>query len=252
MLAGALPTDAEVPIDGKHWGSAGTRLLTGEARVRIVDTGAATIYGEIVRSAVRGAHARTPLQRAIANLVTTLLAAAGALCLALAYIRFRQGHGILDALVSAVTLAVVALPEEFPIVFTFSLGMGTFRLAKRQALVRRAVVVENIGRVTCICTDKTGTLTEGRIRVGHTRAVDGVAERELATIASLASRADSGDPLDQAILDSRAAKPPSSSGLPRIRSPRIGGGRPPCSGRRREGSSSPRRAHRKRSSPFAG
>jgi P-type Ca2+ transporter type 2C len=201
VMRGALPAVAEVPIDGKHWGFAGTRLLTGEARLRIVDTGAATVYGEIVRSAVRGAHARTPLQRAIANLVTILLAGAGALCLALAYIRFRQGHGLLDALVSAVTLAVAALPEEFPIVFTFSLGVGIFRLARRQALVRRAVVVENIGRVTCICTDKTGTLTEGRIRVGHSLPADGVAEEDLAAVASLASRADSGDPLDQAILD---------------------------------------------------
>jgi Ca2+-transporting ATPase len=113
VMRGVLPAFAEVPIDGKHWGFAGTRLLTGEARVRIVDTGAATVYGEIVRSAASGAHARTPLQRAIAKLVTMLLAAAGALCLALAYIRFRQGHGILDSLVSAVTLAVAALPEEF-------------------------------------------------------------------------------------------------------------------------------------------
>jgi Ca2+-transporting ATPase len=52
-----------------------------------------------------------------------------------------------------------------------------------QALVRRAVVVENIGRVTCICTDKTGTLNEGRIRVGHSLPADGVAEWQLATIA---------------------------------------------------------------------
>jgi Ca2+-transporting ATPase len=200
-IRGALPAVAEVPIDGRHWGFAGTRLLTGEAQLRIVDTGAATVYGEIVRSAVRGAHARTPLQRAIANLVTTLLAGAGVLCLVLATIRFRQGHGVVDALLSAVTLAVAALPEEFPIVFTFLLGVGIFRLAKRHALVRRAVVVENVGRVTCICTDKTGTLTEGRIRVGHCVPADGVSERELARIASLASRSDSGDPLDQAILD---------------------------------------------------
>jgi Ca2+-transporting ATPase len=199
-LSGGLPAAAEVPVDEKHWAFAGTRLLTGEAQVRIVDTGAATVYGEIVRSAVRGAHARTPLQRAIGNLVTTLLVVAGVLCLVLAAIRLRQGHGIVDALLSAVTLAVAALPEEFPIVFTFLLGVGIFRLAKRHALVRRAVVVENIGRVTCICTDKTGTLTEGRIRVGHSLPADGVAERQLATIASLASRSDSGDPLDQAIL----------------------------------------------------
>ncbi|NJK45854.1 MAG: hypothetical protein HC933_17730 [Pleurocapsa sp. SU_196_0] len=83
--------------------------------------------------------------------MTSVVRPAAALCIALAWIRLRQGHGIVDALVSAVTLAVAALPEEFPIVFTFSLGVGIFRLAKRHALVRRGVVVENIGRVTCIC-----------------------------------------------------------------------------------------------------
>jgi len=189
-------------VDERHWGLAGTRLLTGEARVRIVDTGAATLYGEIVRAAVSTAHARTPLQQAIANLVKWLLVAAATLCLALAWIRFSQGHGLVDALVSAVTLAVAALPEEFPIVFTFSLGVGIFRLAKHHALVRRAVVVENIGRVTCICTDKTGTITEGRIRVAHRLPADGIAESELIMIAALASRAESGDPLDLGILES--------------------------------------------------
>jgi Ca2+-transporting ATPase len=207
-FAGTLPDVAEPPVDGEHCGFAGTRLLTGEARVRIVDTGAATMYGEIVRSAVHGAHARTPLQHAIARLVALLLAAAAALCIVLAWIRLQQGHGVVDALVSAVTLAVAALPEEFPIVFTFSLGVGIFRLAKRQALVRRAVVVENIGRVTCICTDKTGTLTEGRIRVAHYLPADGVGESELAAIAALASRADGGDPLDQAIVDAGRGEPP--------------------------------------------
>ena len=74
---------------------------------------------------------------------------------------------LVDALVSALTLAIAALPEEFPVVLTFFLGVGVYRLAKRQALVRRAVVVENIGRVTCICSDKTGTITEGRLLLGH-------------------------------------------------------------------------------------
>jgi Ca2+-transporting ATPase len=195
--AGEAPVEA--PVEGVHWGFAGTRLLTGDARVRIVDTGARTLYGEIVRSAVHGAHARTPLQRSIANLVTALLVAAGALCLALAWIRWRQGHGIVDALISAVTLAVAAIPEEFPVAFAFFLGVGTFRLAKRQALVRRAVVVENIGRASCICSDKTGTLTEGRIRVAHFLAAKGVEPRQLLRVAALASRDDSGDPLDAAI-----------------------------------------------------
>jgi P-type Ca2+ transporter type 2C len=206
VLRGARAAD-DAPVDTVHWGFAGTRLLTGQARVRIVNTGGETLYGEIVRSAVRGAHARTPLQRGIASLVTGLLVAAGALCVTLAWIRWRQGHGVVDALLSAVTLAVAAIPEEFPVVFTFFLGVGVYRLARRHALVRRAVVVENIGRVTCICSDKTGTLTEGRIRVAHCLPAAGVDESALRRIASLASRSDSGDPLDEAILDSCGAEP---------------------------------------------
>jgi Ca2+-transporting ATPase len=133
----------------------------------VVFTGGETIYGEIVRSAISGARARTPLQGAIQNLVAVLVAAASVICLILALVRVQQGYGWVDALVSAVTLASAALPEEFPVVFTFFLGVGVYRLAKRQALVRRAVAVENIGRVTFICSDKTGTITEGRLRLTH-------------------------------------------------------------------------------------
>jgi Ca2+-transporting ATPase len=183
----------------EHWTFAGTRLLTGEARVRVAWTGADTVYGGIVRSAAGGRHARTPLQSAIQNLVTVLVVAASVLCLGVAVARLRQGHGWIDALVSAVTLATAALPEEFPVVFTVFLGVGVYRLARRQALVRRAVSVENIGRVTCICTDKTGTLTEGRLALTHLVPATGVTERRLLVLAATASRPDTGDPLDQAV-----------------------------------------------------
>src|SRR5690606_16339587 len=74
------------------------------------------------------------------------------------------------------------------------------RLARRQALVRRAVAVENIGRITCICSDKTGTMTEGRLALVHREPADGLDADGLLRLAALACRADSGDPLDAAIL----------------------------------------------------
>jgi Ca2+-transporting ATPase len=194
--------DDAANVDGGHWVFAGTRLLTGEARVRIVYTGGETLYGEIVRSATRGVHARTPLQSAVANLVAVLVVAATLVCLVLAWVRYQQGHGLIDALLSAVTLAVAALPEEFPVVLTFFLGVGVYRLAKRQALVRRAVVVENIGRVSCICSDKTGTLTEGRLELTHRCPADAVTPDRLLLLAAVASRRETGDPMDLAILDS--------------------------------------------------
>ena len=198
---------ADVDVDAAYWGLAGTRLLTGEARVRIVCTGGETLYGGIVRSAQEGSHERTPLQQSIGSLVTVLIIVAIIICIGLAATRFYQGHGLIDAILSAVTLAIAALPEEFPVVFAFFLGVGVYRLARRQALVRRAVVVENIGRVTCICTDKTGTLTEGRLRLAHLQPAEDSSQQRLLTAAATASRPASGDPLDRAILSAGSCAP---------------------------------------------
>ena len=192
----ALPTTSTED----HWGTAGTRLLTGTAWLRILCTGSNTRYGEIVRTATQGSHETTPLQKAIAQLVTILLVVALTVCVVLAAIRLWQGHGWMDALLSAVTLAVAAIPEEFPVVYTFFLGVGVFRLAKKNALVRRAVAVENIGRVTCILSDKTGTITEGTLVLSQYLPAGGLDERGLLQAATCAARQDSGDPMDQALF----------------------------------------------------
>src|SRR5690606_1797643 len=113
------PPETSRAADASHWLSAGTRVLTGSATVRIVFTGLETLYGDIVRSAVTRTHARTPLQLAVSRVVAVMLVAAIAFCVALAAILLVQGHSAVDALVGALTLAVAALPEEFPVVLTF-------------------------------------------------------------------------------------------------------------------------------------
>ena len=142
LIAGGDPGTA---AEG-NWVFAGTRVLTGTAQVRIAYTGRETLYGEIVRSATStgASHAaaarhRHPGRGARGGRSRPLRGAAS--------VRIAQGHGIVDALVSAVRWRC-ALPEEFPVVFTFFLGVGVYRLARKQALVRRAVVVESIGRVS--------------------------------------------------------------------------------------------------------
>ena len=193
----AAPQPAGAPQD--QWGTAGTRLLTGTAWVRLVHIGGETRYGEIVRSATEGSQGATPLQKAIGELVTVLLGVAVVMCGVLAAIRLWQGHGWMDALLSAMTLAVAALPEEFPVVYTFFLGVGVFRLARKKALVRRAVAVENIGRVSCIVSDKTGTITSGSLALAHRIPAGGQDEGSVVRVATFAARPDSGDPLDEAL-----------------------------------------------------
>jgi P-type Ca2+ transporter type 2C len=195
-------------IEEQYWGSAGTRLLTGSGRLRVIFTGSETQYGEIIQSAIKATHENTPLQLAIRNLVKILLIAATLLCLALAAARVLQGYGWLDALVSAVTLATAAIPEEFPVAFTFFLGLGVYRLARQHALVRRAVTVENMGRVSYICSDKTGTLTEGKLHLTHVQTPTESAKALALTLAAVASREESGDPLDQAILEAAKIQEP--------------------------------------------
>lgn len=202
LLAGKGDTS----IDANTVGYAGTRVLTGTGTLRVLFTGARTQYGDIVHSLATVAHERTPLQKSITTLVQGLVLASTVMCLLLAGVRMAQGHGWLDALLSAAALAIAAIPEEFPVVFAFFLGVGVYRLAQRHALVRRAVSVENIGRVTQICTDKTGTITRGLLRLTHLDPREGLSETELLTAAFAASNPDATDPVDVAIRDIAAER----------------------------------------------
>lgn len=184
-------------------GYAGTRVLTGSGLLRVLFTGARTSYGEIVQSVSRMPHVRTPLQESIGRMVRFLVFASIGFCVLLAGVRIYQGHGWLDALLSAATLAVAAIPEEFPVVFSFFLGVGVYRLAKKRALVRKAVSVENIGRTTQICTDKTGTLTLGSLKLAHT---DASASEEALLRAALVASSSATDPMDLAIRDGASGR----------------------------------------------
>ncbi|MEI7973380.1 MAG: HAD-IC family P-type ATPase, partial [Bdellovibrio sp.] len=183
------------------FGFAGTRVLKGRAHLRILSTGGKTLYGEIVQSVVRMPQERTPLQRSITRIVQTLIYSALIFCVLLSFIRRLQGHDWLDAILSAATLALAAIPEEFPVVFSFFLGVGVYRLAKRKAFVRRAVSIENLGRVRQICTDKTGTLTEGKLHLTHLRSSSEISQKDLLESARAACSSNE-DPLDLAILES--------------------------------------------------
>lgn len=201
-VATSLTTSSETTsVEYTQWGFAGTRLLTGQTLLRVVYTGKETLYGEIVSSIDKTAQTTTPLQKALAKLVLLLIIIATLICIILAAVRYYQGFGFIDAILSAATLAVAALPDELPVVFTFFLSVGVYRLAQKKALVRRAVSVENIGRITCICSDKTGTITEGRLQLKDVIPIEDFDKNTLIQMAALASSIESGDPLDVAIYE---------------------------------------------------
>lgn len=199
LSASILLSAEEVTVTAETLGFAGTRVVRGEAVLRVTQTGANSQYGDIVRALSKAPHEKTPLQQSIAKLVKVLTIGGLICCVLLITVRLLQAKGWLDAFLSGAILAVAAMPEEFPIVFSFYLGVGIYRLAKKNALVRRAVTVENIGQVECICTDKTGTITLGELRLVQRQAATGISEEILLESSLMSCDENPTDPVDVAI-----------------------------------------------------
>lgn len=191
-------------IDHSHWLFAGCRVVSGKVLARVVYTGSSTIYGDLIRTARGQKNESTILQKSIHSLIIRILGVSIVLCALLAYIRISQGHSYTDAFMSAAVLALAALPEEFPIVFSFYLGYSVYRLSRHKILVRHAAGVEHVGRVSVICADKTGTITEGVLTLKKIIAQDGFSEDEVLSCARMATQKDSVDPLDLAILERKS------------------------------------------------
>jgi len=141
---------------------AGSLVLAGQGIAEVTQTGPRSRFGQIAELVARAEPSPTPLQRKTARLVRRLGVAALLLAAAMALFSFWRGESLGRALLSGISLAMAALPEEFPLVLALFLSLGAYRLSKAGVLVRRLASVETLGSTTVICTDKTGTLTRGR------------------------------------------------------------------------------------------
>lgn len=143
----------------------GTLVEEGSARIVIVETGIHTQYGDIVRMLEDTLEEPTPLQKTVVSLskiVGTFISLAVALILVEGYV---AGRPFGDIFAVALALFVSAIPEGLLPAITIVLAIGMQRIMKHKGLVRRLASTETLGGVTVICTDKTGTLTEGKMEV---------------------------------------------------------------------------------------
>ncbi|MHB9073046.1 MAG: cation-translocating P-type ATPase [Desulfobaccales bacterium] len=143
----------------------GTVITYGRGRAVVTATGMDTEFGKIARMLEEVAEEHTPLEARMATVgrvlgIVCLIVAAGASLLGV----FR-GHSWLEMLLWGISLAVAAVPESLPAVVTGALAIGTTRMARRNAIVKRLPAVETMGCTTVICTDKTGTLTKNEMTV---------------------------------------------------------------------------------------
>ena len=193
-----------------------TSVTYGRGEGIVCSTGMDTEIGKIAQMINEAEDETTPLQKRLADLGKLLGVVAIALCVALFAIALIQGRNVVEMLITAISLAVAAVPEGLPAVVTIVLALGVQRLVKVNTIVRRLPSVETLGCVSVVCSDKTGTLTQNKMTVvrGYCEGkmveigdLDGKANNRfmegfvLCNDASIANGQRLGDPTEIALLD---------------------------------------------------
>ena len=176
----------------------GTLAVKGQGRAEVSATGVHTELGRIGRSLATLDPEPTSLERETRRIVTGVALAAGGLCLLIAVLHWLARGEPLAAVLSGVTLAMALLPEEFPVVLTVFLALGAWRISRHGVLTRRMPAIEMLGAATVLCVDKTGTLTENRMRVVET-------PRVVVDVAALACEPEPFDAMERAIVAAASA-----------------------------------------------
>lgn len=155
----ALPQDRRVGESVE----AGTTVVRGRARACVTRTGAATAMGRVATLVATSSAPATPLQQRLARLSGQLVVGVLLLASVVLVLGVGAGRSLSEMVVVALCLSVAAVPESLPAVVSIALALGAHRMAGRHAIVRQLPAVETLGSVTVLASDKTGTLTEGRM-----------------------------------------------------------------------------------------
>lgn len=159
-----LAEDIQV-ADQKNMGFKGTVATYGRARAVVVATAMDTEFGKIAELLQHGEEAKTPLQKSLDVFGKRMAVIVLVLCGVFFGLGVVQGQPSLEMLLTAISLAVAAIPEALPALVTVALALGARQLVQQHALIRKLPAVETLGSVTYICTDKTGTLTQNKMQV---------------------------------------------------------------------------------------
>ena len=213
-----IDTDVQIG-DMTNMAFCSTSVTYGRGKGIVVATADRSEVGKIASMIQSVEEVKTPMQVRLDQLGKTLAVICLVVCAVISVIGLCYGRGLMEMFMTAVSLAVAAIPEGLPAVSTVVLALGVQRLAKKNAIVRNLQSVETLGSTTVICSDKTGTLTQNRMTVtriyseGYMTEIgaDGPAVRNMIRISVLAndaviSRKDGavttlGDPTETALID---------------------------------------------------
>lgn len=175
----------------------GTYVTAGSGRAIVVSTGEHSEFGVIAKLAVQK-EPKSPLQKKIDQIVSKLIKVLALLALCVFALSLIRGIETTEALRFVLSFAVSAVPEDLPIALTIIFVLGMRRMAKHNALVRSVKAIENLGLITVIATDKTGTLTKNQLKVAKVWAPAKASELEKVAFKTLGD-AYALEPFDQAL-----------------------------------------------------
>src|SRR6266545_1549122 len=197
------PAPAEAPLAERH--SAlflGSHVVSGRGDAVAVATGASTELGRLSRRLDEVAP-RTGFEQGIARFGLLLARVTAVLTAAILVVNLLLGRRVVDSLLFSLALAVGLTPQLLPAIVAVSLSTGARRMASRRVIVRRLDAIEDFGAMDVLCTDKTGTLTEGAVRLHAALDLAGGESRLVAERATLIAGLQTGfdNPIDAAILE---------------------------------------------------
>ncbi|MGN8896889.1 cation-translocating P-type ATPase [Flavonifractor sp. HCP28S3_F3] len=211
--AGPLPQDTPL-AERVNMVAASTVVTRGRCLCVVTATGMDTEVGRIAGLLLEKGESKTPLQKKMGEISATLSFVCLCVCAVMFGVGALQGRDLLGMFLTAVSLAVAAIPEGLPAIVTIVLAMGVGRMAKRRAIVKKLPAVETLGCAGVVCSDKTGTLTQNKMTVTEVWTPQGKGRQEALTIAALCSDAVltwrgktpvcTGDPTEAALVEAAA------------------------------------------------
>jgi Mg2+-importing ATPase len=179
----------------------GSSVRSGTARVLVVETGRRTQFGAIA-ARLRVREPETGFARGVRHFGLMLVRLMFVIVLCVLAVNLALGRPTLDALMFAVALAVGLSPELLPAIVSVTLSAGARAMSRQGVIVRRLEAIESLGSIDVLCTDKTGTLTEGRVVLDQATDAAGEAAPEVLRLAYLNAAFETGiaNPLDEAIV----------------------------------------------------
>ena len=178
----------------------GTVIAEGNGRGIVLSTGKNTELGSISRSLIRP-HPETEFQRGVKNFGTMILTLSLGLAIGIFTLNLIVGRPLIDSLLFSLAVSIGLVPELMPAIVTICFSQGARRMAKKQVIVKRLVSIEDFGSMNILCTDKTGTLTEGRIALKDYWSLKNGKDTKTLTYAMLCNNAIVGEKITGNTMD---------------------------------------------------